>query len=241
MNCNLYSGISEPGLKRKTFQFLGLHVHAKADAGNWKFGSSPRHKRSWPSPAFTEALRSPLHRSRCTRRVEQYSSGGSDARRGSSHQCRRCAAARHRAGKLSMLRRPERNAAHRLRSCVLFTSSNDPQTSPQPSAAPQTGRDQPISSFRVSSFQIDVGPLLITRVSEFPVSRIQGVRNLKDGVLCLRNRLVCEASTVLALLSFQGCQRGAGKIVRFQSVRQIPERTHFPSSGMPNSQLLFGS
>ena len=89
MNCNLYSGISEPGLKLKTFQFLGLHVHAKADAGNWKFGSSPRHKRSWPSPAFTEALRSPLHRSRCTRRVEQYSSGGSDARRGSSHQCRR--------------------------------------------------------------------------------------------------------------------------------------------------------
>ena len=110
-------------------------------------------QRSRPSPAFTEALRSPLHRSRCTRRVEQYSSGGSDARRGSSHQCRRCAAARHRAGKLSMLRRPERDAAHRLRSCVLFTSSNDPQTSPQPSAAPQTGRDQPISSFRVSSFQ----------------------------------------------------------------------------------------
>ena len=243
MNCNLYSGISEPGLKSKTFQFLGLHVHAKADAGNWKFGSSPRHKRSWPSPAFTEALRSPLHRSR---RVEQYSSGGSDARRGSSHQCRRCAAARHRAGKLSMLRRPERNAAHRLRSCVLFTSSNDPQTSPQASAAPQTGRDQPISSFRVSSFQtrysaMRIGPLLITRVSEFPVSRIQGVRNLKDGVLCLRNRLVCEASTVLALLSFQGCQPEAGKVMRFQAVRQIPECTHFPSSKMPNSQLLFGS
>ena len=31
------------GLKKKTFQFLGLHVHAKADAGNWKFGSSSRH------------------------------------------------------------------------------------------------------------------------------------------------------------------------------------------------------
>ena len=108
-------------------------------------------QRSRPSPAFTEALRSPLHRSRCTRRVEQYSSGGSDARRGSSHQCRRCAAARHRAGKLSMLRRPERNAAHRLRSCVLFTSSNDPQTSPQPS---QRHRKPPRSAnFQFPGFQ----------------------------------------------------------------------------------------
>ena len=85
-----------------------------------------------------------------------------------------------------------------------------------------------------------IGPLLITRVSEFPVSRIQGVRNLKDGVLCLRNRLVCEASTMLAQLSFQDCQPEAGKVMRFQAVRQIPECTHFPSSKMPISQLLSG-
>ena len=81
---------------------------------------------------------------------------------------------------------------------------------------------------------------MITRVSEFPVSRIQGVRNLEDGVKCLRNRLVCEASTMLAQLSFQDCQPEAGKVMRFQSVHQIPERagealvSHLPKCPFPN-------
>ena len=56
------------------------------DPGRWKFGSSPRRQQSLPLPAFGAALRSLSHCSRYARRVMQYSSGGGDARRGSSHR-----------------------------------------------------------------------------------------------------------------------------------------------------------